>query len=212
MDDDEALLMLNERRAARALEKAPELIGYIRSLVIPGGGVQDGTPRAPKSDPPLPFRADAMDDSDRLFRILLWWSDRWLGQMQVKPIPSEFHGWRIDGDTWGFPANVTPAGAQSLTYVASRWLIRQHPSILSLPQAGTYFDRVSEEVGRLRGSYPMAPRPPRRALRRECSVCGEHEVVARIPQDVRDTEVFCMNCGFEIEYESYAGLVEGWLK
>jgi len=217
MDENEALLALNERRAARALDKAPALVGYMRHLVTPGGAAQDGTPRAPKADPPLPFRADAVDDADALYSELVNRVDGWMRFLPV--LPPEVRTWRPDGgDVAGFPSGTTPAGAEVLTWLVCRWLMRHHQqfvalqAVLGLPVADHYFADVADAVGRMRGRYPMAPQPPRRALRRECPVCKERAVVARIPQDVRDTEVVCEQCGYEIPYDSYAGLVEGWLK
>lgn len=130
MDENEALLALNERRAARALDKAPALVSHIRSLVIPAGaGAQDGTPRAPKADPPLPFRADAMDDADSLFATLVDWSETWLRVMPV--IPCEVRPWRIryGEDASGMPANVTAAGSYVITDLVCRWLLRHHTII-----------------------------------------------------------------------------------
>lgn len=218
MDEDEALLALNERRAARALDKAPALVGYMRHLVTPGGGgAQDGTPRAPKADPPLPFRADALDDADALFGELVNRVDGWMRYLPV--LPPEVHAWRPDGgDVAGMPSGVTPAGAEVLTWLVCRWLLHHHTQFVrieetfGIPLADHYFADIAGTIGKMRAKYPMAPQPPRRPLRRECPLCHERAVVARIPQDVRDTEVVCENCGNVIPFDSYAGLVEGWLK
>lgn len=223
MDEDEAILALNERRAAGELTRAPYLVGYIRSLVIPGGSsLPTGTVRPPKGDPPLPFRDSAAADADDLYRQLVDWCDSWLRFLPVLPPEASLltvtgdrssHVWRPGGgDAAGLPANVTPAGAEILTTLVVRWLKNHHSQFVLLDLGPTYFADMSDLIGGMRARYPMAPRPPRRALKRPCPQCGEFSIVAKIPQDMLDTEVVCEACGFEIPWESYAEIVEGWLK
>lgn len=168
-----------------------------------------GTTRAPKSDPPLPFRADAVDDADGLYAQLVDFTDSWMRHLPV--LPPEARAWRVGDDAGGLPANVTPAGAQTLTWLVCRWLLAHHSQFLLLPPGLNYFDDAAASVGRLRGKYPMAPRPPRKALKRACPSCAEFAVVAKIPQDPLDVEVVCEQCGFVVPGDAVA-IVEGWMK
>ena len=222
MDEDEAVMALNERRAARELDKAPYLVGYIRSLVLPGGSsLPTGTVRPPKGDPPLPFRDSAASDADDVYRQLVDWCGSWMRYLPVLPPEASLLNlstrmpsvWRPDGgDAGGLPANVTPVGAEILTTLVCKWLRNHHTQFVLLDMGATYFADVSDLISGMRARYPMAPRPPRRALKRPCPECGEYAIVAKIPQDVLDTEVVCDACGHEIPWDTYSEIVEGWLK
>ena len=75
-DDD--LLHLAAARARLRLLEAPTLVGYVRALMVPAmGGAQDGMPRAASKTPPLPLRADAIDDTDDVWSRLLYWVNYW---------------------------------------------------------------------------------------------------------------------------------------
>jgi hypothetical protein len=211
--DEKAVLRLAEIRARRQLEKAPYLLAHMRSLLIPGGGSSDGMPRAPKSDPPLPFRADVIDDCDELVGQIAEWIRYWARQL-LEELPYGLDLlWWVDRerDVNGLPANVTPAGAHSILRMLVEWLWVRHSRVIEHPSAGQYFNNVGATVAKYQARYPSAPLPPRKALRRPCPICGRFEVMAKIPQDPRDIEVVCGWCEAFLPWESFSDLIEGWL-
>ena len=69
--DDETTRALAAVRARRTLTDAAGLIAYARAVAIPSlGTMSDGMPRAASKEAPLPFRADAIDDSLQIPRAV----------------------------------------------------------------------------------------------------------------------------------------------
>jgi predicted RNA-binding Zn-ribbon protein involved in translation (DUF1610 family) len=205
---DEDMLVFSELRARRALEKAPDVVAYARSIAI-GGQLERGETLPEWT---APMRITAADDADELFSQLVDWATNWADVLEA-PAPSVLRMIWLNraAGVQGFKAGTSPQGAHALTRTISMWLALRHDAILSQSAAGVYFENVADIVGALRARYPMAPKPPRRASHRPCPVCGEFEVMGRVGADPRDSVVRCEHCGHVVEWVSLGDL-DRWLR
>lgn len=193
-DADE--LRLAAARARLRLTEAPDVIGWVRAQMTPGvGGAQDGMPRSASKTPPLPLRADAVDDADDAFTRLLHWLGFWSARFnEVAPALIVTH-WRVEGETAGFRAGTSPEGAQALTSSVTLWLLARHDRMLDEHTSRTYFDDVADIVWQLRSRYPTSPRRQRAVLDRACPLCDRFTYGAEwLSEDVTDFELRCSFC------------------
>lgn len=197
--DDETVLALAAVQARRTLNNASGLIAYTRSLAIPSLGVMsDGMPRATSKEAPLPFRADAIDDTDDAYARLIQWVTYWSEQLDVKPPATVVVVWKRDGQEQGFRAEATPAGAGQLVQILVTWLLIRWDAILADAGGRAFIDDVVEIFDALFGKYPRAPRKQRQVLPRPCPVCDHYAFGAEWQSaDVADFILRCEHCGHE---------------
>ncbi|PZE89955.1 hypothetical protein [Curtobacterium sp. MCBD17_008] len=210
--DDETALALAATRARRTLGDAPGLIAYARSLAIPSlGTMSDGMPRAASKEAPLPFRADAIDDTDDAYARLIQWVTNWSDRLQVNPPATVVVVWKRDGEEQGFRAEATPAGAGQLVQILVTWLLIRWEQILTDSAGPVFVDDVNDIFRTLFGKYPRAPRRPRDVNARQCPVCGEHAVGAVwLSEEVHDVRVQCEACSYEIPTKTYRQVLD-WI-
>jgi len=210
--DDETALALAAARARRTLNDAPGLIAYARSLAVPSLGVMsDGMPRATSKEAPLPFRADAIDDTDDAYARIVQWVTNWADRLQVNPPATVVVVWKRDGQEQGFRAEATPAGAGQLVQILVTWLLIRWDAILSDSAGPVFIDDVNDIFRALFGKYPRAPRRPRDVHARQCPVCGEHAIGAVWhSEDVHDVAVQCEACTYEVPTKTYQQVLD-WI-
>lgn len=200
---------LSAARARLRLQEIPELIEFIRMSVIPGAvHVSDGMPRAPKSEPPLPLRADALTTSDDAYARLIEWTEIWAERFSV-PQPA-VTVYRNHSGVQGFRTETTPAGAAALTRTITLWLLTLQDRIISQAGAAAYFADIADIAEGAQRKYPMLPKPAVPHYRRPCEACGRWKVTAEwlwdeehgCPGDPSMMRVWCDaasgGCGFSV--------------
>lgn len=199
-------------RARRTLGDAAGLIAYARSLAIPSlGTMSDGMPRAASKEAPLPFRADAIDDTDDAYARLIQWVTYWAETLKVNAPATVVVVWKRGDDEQGFRAEATPAGAGQLVQILVTWLLIRWDAMLSTDAGVAFVDDVHEIFRPLFGKYPRAPRRPRDVHARQCPVCGEYAVGAVWhSEDVHDVTVQCEACTYEIPTKTYRQILD-WI-
>lgn len=210
--DEETVLALAAVRARRTLNDAAGLIAYARSLAVPSlGTMSDGMPRAASKEAPLPFRADAIDDTDDAYARLVQWVTYWADALQANPPATVVVVWKRGEDEQGFRAEATPAGAGQLVQILVTWLLIRWDQILAHAGSPAFVEDISDIFRPLFGKYPRAPRRPRDVHARQCPVCGEHAVGAVWhSEDVHDVVVQCEACTYEIPTKTYRQVLD-WI-
>jgi hypothetical protein len=204
-NDDLDELHLAAARARQRLLEAPSIISWVRAQLTPAmGGAQDGMPRPPsQTSAPLPLRADAVDDSDDAFARILYWVAYWANLYEETAPALVVTHWRVQGETAGFRAGITPEGVSGLVRTATTWLLAHQDRILMHEDARTYLDDVTDIIWQLHRSYPTAPRPARGVLDRPCPVCDHFAFGAEWPDhsdiswpDHPPVDDFTLRCSF----------------
>ena len=209
--DDETTLAIAASQARRALNNAPGLIAYARSLSVPSlGTMSDGMPRAASKEAPLPFRADAIDDTDDAYARLIEWVTYWADTLQVNPPATVVVVWKRDGHEQGFRAEATPAGAGQLVQILVTWLLIRWDQILADPAGKPFVDDIAEIFDALFGKYPRAPRRERQVLARPCPVCDNYALGAEWQSKVvSDFILRCEHCDHQEPAEKYLATEKG---
>jgi hypothetical protein len=209
--DDETTLALAATRARRSLNNAPGLIAYARSLSLPSLGVMgDGTPRATSKGAPLPFRADAIDDTDDAYARLIQWVTYWSEQLDVAPPATVVVVWRRDGQEQGFRAEATPAGAGQLVQILVTWMLIRWDAILADDAASVFVEDVNDIFRTLFGKYPRAPRRERQVLPLPCPVCDHFAFGAEWQsENVEDFVLRCEHCDHKEPAATYLATEKG---
>lgn len=197
--DDETALALDAVRARRTLSDAAGIIAYARSLAVPSlGTMSDGMPRAASKEAPLPFRADAIDDTDDAYARLIQWVTYWAEHLQVNPPATVVVVWKRGDEEQGFRAEATPAGAGQLVKILVTWLLIRWDAIVADETGRVFIDDVGDIFRQLFGKYPRAPRGQRKVLPRACPVCDRFAFGADWrSEDVADFVLRCEHCGHE---------------
>lgn len=198
--DAETAYALAAVRARRQLRDAPGLIAYARALAVPSlGTMSDGMPRAASKEAPLPFRADAIDDTDDAYARLVEWVTNWADILQVNPPATIGVLWRRGtGEGWGFRAEATPAGAGQLVQILTTWLLIRWDAMLAADAGRAFIDDIGDILRPLFGKYPRAPRGERQVLPRPCPVCDHFAFGAEWhSEEVADFVLRCEHCGHE---------------
>jgi len=198
--DEDTARALAAVRARRNLNDAAGLIAYARALAIPSlGTMSDGMPRAASKEAPLPFRADAIDDTDDAYARLVQWVTYWAGALQVNPPATVVVVWRRGDDEQGFRAEATPAGAGELVKILVTWLLIRWDAILAHGGGEAFVEDVGDIFRPLFAKYPRAPRGQRRVLPRPCPVCDHFALGAEWAEGGREEDVVlrCDHCGYE---------------
>lgn len=194
-------------RLKHALEMVPSLVANIRAQVIPGGGASDGLPRGSRT-PPAPLSVTAVDDADTMYAKLVLWTEAIGGEMRVRqPKPVV---WSNFQEVQGFKP-VTVEVAYELISELAGWFLTHLESICYLPVVKEFHDDLcwgwedSLGVFSLMGRYPIEPRNPTPAEKRECQVCGRNEVFVEKPTaENPDIQVICGHCQQVIDPKAYA--------
>lgn len=197
--DEATTRALMSARARRALDEAPGLVAYVRTLVVPSaGGISDGMPRAASKEPPAPMRVDALDDSDSVYAQLINWVEFWAEALTVRPPATATVAWRNQREVQGFRPTTTPPGAGQLVGYLTTWLLIRHDDINRHTSGGAYFDDIAAIMWTLRARYPRAPRALRQVMPRPCPVCDHYAFGADWnSEDVADFTLRCEHCGYE---------------
>ena len=207
---EDAELVLLQHRAVRALNDAPTLIGYVRSLIVPGGGMSDGMPRRVSKEPPAPLRVEPTDDADEFYAQLVDWVTFWGGVLE-RPVPASARAARVlaDGEVQGFRGHTTSEGASMLVKILAVQLKVWGPEISAHSSARVFYADVVAMVNVLRGRYPTSPRGERPVSPRPCPLCGVAAVGAVWgSENVRDVLVVCANCGHQVEVKGFGRILE----
>ena len=197
--DEETARALAAVRARRTLNDAAGLIAYARALAVPSlGTMSDGMPRAASKEAPLPFRADAIDDTDDAYARLIQWVTYWADTLEANPPATVVVVWKRGDDEQGFRAEATPAGAGQLVQILVTWLLIRWDQMLAHGGGEAFVEDVGDIFRPLFAKYPRAPRGQRRVLPRPCPVCDRFAFGAEWrSENVTDFVLRCEHCGHE---------------
>lgn len=203
--DADTAYALTATRARRALGDAAGLIAYARSLAIPSLGVMgDGMPRAASKEAPLPFRADAIDDTDDAYARLIQWVTYWADALQVNPPATVVVVWKRGDEEQGFRAEATPAGAGELVKILVTWILIRWDAIVLHDSGQVFVTDIGDIFRPLFGKYPRRPQRERQVLPRPCEVCDHYAVGAEwASEDVTDFVVRCDHCDDTVPGATY---------
>lgn len=193
-------------RMKYALEMIPDLMANMRAQVsgfgaaplrerVTGGG--DGSP--------APLRIGPLDASDSLWAKLASWI--WNLSETFKVPPPSIAVWMNRKEAQGSrPVSAAAAHDQAAGLVG--WLLNRLEQISGSALAAEFHNDISygwddaPGVYRLAGAYGVEARPPRPADKRECPLCGEHEVFVSWPNKLNpDVMVLCGRCSWVAEGE-----------
>ncbi|PPH51219.1 hypothetical protein [Rathayibacter sp. AY1E1] len=115
-------------RTRSALRLAPQLAGHVASLV--GTKLVGESAGAVAKDAPLPMNAQAFDDLNELYAILVQFAGLFAARLHESRPLAALQAWRnATGRVIGFPAGVSPWLAERETRVQSAWLDRHLEAI-----------------------------------------------------------------------------------
>lgn len=196
-------------RLSHALALIPDLMANMRAMIQPKGGADFVAfgPHAKLTGSPLPFRVDPLDASDSLFAKLVLWTEVIGGELRT-PQPS-IAVWINFREVQG-SRPVTPEKAHDLASQLVEWFTVRLEDITKSQTGVAFHDDLcygwedARGVFSLAASYGVEPRPVRAADKRECPVCGHHEVFVAWP-DKFDAEIriLCGRCKWVAEPEKY---------
>jgi ribosomal protein S27AE len=195
-------------RLHHALKLIPDLMANMRALIEPGSAaalnerVQGGGDGSP-----APLRIDPLDASDSLFAKLVSWTEVIGGELHT-PQPS-VAVWINFREVQG-SRPVTPSTAHELASQLVEWFTVRLEDIAASTVAAAFHDDLvygwedARGVFSLAASYGVEPRPVRAADKRECPVCGHHEVFVKWPDKFDpDVAILCGRCKWVAEPEKY---------
>ena len=201
-------------RLQHALEMIPDLMANMRSLIEPTAGL-DFIPfgsHAKPSGSPLPLRVDPLDKSDSLFAKLVSWTEVFGGEFHV-PQPS-VAVWVNFREVQG-SRPVTPEKAAEIASQLVAWFTVRLEDIAASPTGIVFHDDLcygwedAPGVFDLAGAYGPDPRPVRKSEKRECPICGRHEVFVAWPDKLNpDLRVMCGRCKWVAEEALYGHYAE----
>lgn len=205
---------MRQWQTKKALQAAPELAAYLRSLIArqERGEVLD--------ELTAPLRLQILEDADELYARLIEWVTFWHRLMETMPPATTAVAWRnifdshnsidnVDATVIGFKAGVTPRGARDLVQLQTMWLLQRQHRIRLHPDHEAYEADIRELIGNMRGKYPIESRSEKPTYSRGCPLCGEYMVSAEWwSETASDVEVTCHNCGWEIPPKYYTRMLE----
>lgn len=196
-------------RMKHALRMIPDLMANMRVKMIPAGVANYEAERVSGSSEgsPAPLRVDALDASDALFAKLVSWIDALSEEMHAAP-PS-IRTWMGFSEVQGSrPVSAVAAHDQAAQLTA--WFLVRLDAIAGSTSAVAFHDDLcwgwddSQGVYALTGQYGVEPRPLKAADKRECPVCGAHEVFVKWPDRLDpDVAILCGRCAWVAEPEKY---------
>jgi len=193
------MLDLSAVRARKGLRDAADLLTHVRSLVPPSGTQRpDGQPRSKQQGSRLPFREDALEESDSVYAQLLDWTRSWADALTL-PLPvTAGYAWSNQAGPQGFRSAVTPEGAHALTANLATWLLLHDDKIRRHPTAGTFYEDIADLMWNLSKKFPRESRGMRPVLPRPCPICGDPSMgVEWRSEQLLDFTLICTYCGFE---------------
>lgn len=117
-------------RTRSALRLAPTLAAHVASLV--GTKLVGESAGAVAKDAPLPMNAQAFDDLNELYAILVQFSGLFAARLRESRPLAALQAWRnATGRVIGFPGGVSPWLAERETRVQSEWLDRHLDAIFA---------------------------------------------------------------------------------
>jgi hypothetical protein len=194
--EEEAAARIRGWRARKALEQAPELMEFVRSIAV--GGQSERGETLPEWTAPM--RITAAEESDSVYAQLIDWVSFWAEVLDSPPPAVHLSAWRAREEVQGFRPGTTSNGAHILTRLLTMWLLQRSERIAEHPTAQAYQDDVCGLIWSLRAKYPTAPRPEKLVNPRPCPKCGELGVQAGWgSENELDVTVECMICGSVVE-------------
>lgn len=119
------------RVVTAALRKAPGVVEHVVSMVSASGAPEDrvdGTREAP-----LPMSAQAFDDANEIYSLLVYWSRVFASELHVQAPGPAVRAWRNQAGTIvGLPNNVTAQDARYMVGIMTTWLNINIDAILAL--------------------------------------------------------------------------------
>lgn len=177
-----------------ALDRAPEVVEHIASLIQQKGGSGDdrvdGTREAP-----LPFNTQAFADANEIYSRLVYWSTHWAKRIGVRPPSPTARAWRNSQRVVGLPNNIRPSDARYAAGVMAKWLTIYLDEILEqLPVDDVnYFRDELREVYQADARWPRIPRPYYSKL--PCPDDGGRIAVYPPTHAGEDSTYKCEKCG-----------------
>lgn len=200
-------------RLQRGLEMIPDLMANMRAQITPSAAamlsdrVQGGGDGAP-----APLRIDPLDASDGLFAKLVSWTEVFGGELST-PQPS-VAVWINFREVQGSKP-VTPQTAHQIATQLTSWFLVRLEDITAIQAGVAFHDDLCYGWEESRGVFNLATaygieRPPLRpSEKRECPVCGQHEVFVAWPDSFNpDLRVMCGRCKWVAEEDKYGHYAE----
>ncbi|MDJ0323183.1 hypothetical protein QMG61_05325 [Cryobacterium sp. PH31-AA6] len=168
------------------------------SVRVSGGG--DGSP--------APLNLGPLDASDALFAKLIGWTEVFAEEFDVRAptFPTWANGREVQGSK-----PVTVEAAHDLAARMTGWLTDRLDEIAGSRGAVAFHDDLiyghedARGVHTLCAMYGVEPRPIRQADKRECPVCGAHDVFAKLPDTLNpEYSIMCDRCKWIEEPEKVA--------
>lgn len=204
--DDELLRAYHEMQADIALDAAPELVFTALHAIVPSMAARLDAIRAPKGEPPIPIRAEALEAANDVYANLVNWATFFATRLGIEPPAAAFAFTLTDVECRGLPSWASPEISVTLTRQVVAWLKAIKGPIWAHESAEDYWADVASQIGAARARwtpepYVGAPRSEVFSLR-PCPVC-EREKVVGVSYDVEAGTVTCqcMFCGFIIPHE-----------
>ncbi|TFC92056.1 MULTISPECIES: hypothetical protein [Cryobacterium] len=157
---------------------------------------------------PAPLNLGPLDASDALFAKLRSWCDVFADELHVDPVvvPSWANGREVQGSK---PVSVEAAHLYA-SWLGD-WLLDRLEVIAASTSAAAFHDDIvighedARGVRSLCSMYGVEARPIRKADKRECPVCGEHEIFVKPPDLLNeDVAVMCGRCMHVVEPDTKA--------
>lgn len=189
------------------LDQVPALLEGIRSDVarISSDSARYGGERVSSSreGAPVPFRVDAMDDSDDLWAALVQYTAN-VAELLDEPGPGGVAlTWRSRGEAAGIPSSATLRDVRFAAFEIVAWILQRVEAIASLQQLEGTEDFLFWRIRSFRARYTSRPKPQAQGF---CDHCGETAVVSEwTGGDGTVLASRCSACGLTSRTERIAG-------
>ncbi|TIH34950.1 hypothetical protein D4765_11685 [Subtercola vilae] len=162
--------------------------------------------------PPAPLRIGPLDASDSLYAKLVSWTEVFGGELHT-PQP-RVAVWINFTEVQGSKP-VTVKVAHEIASELAEWFHARLEEIAASPAAVAFHDDLcygwedARGVFSLAAAYGIEPRPARPAEKRECPVCGAHEVFVAWPDKLNaDLTILCGQCQWVIDPEEIGSMAK----
>lgn len=193
-------------RQKYALEILPGIVEHVVSLMVASGGSESDIQST--REIPVPFNAQAWDDANELYRLLVYWTGAFATTMRLQAPGPAKRAWRNDnGRVVGLPAGVSPKDARYATGVMSKWLLIQLEAIMHLdPEDVTIFATGMADVYRVNARWPQKDRSVWSKL--PCPNCGGRLAIYPPEPPAQDRQIVCDACRHVLDEDDYERRVE----